>query len=228
MDVVLPLDGEELVVELHGSVQGVSFFGGREEVARDGGDAYVRSPPDSTDWYAMPHDPDFDDSQLLAAGVIGALLARYEPVILGRCIARLRGSLDAEDVAQDVKLRLLEEFERGKRYGGLLYRVVVHQVIGWTIADHFAGRPTDVPLPDGWEPREVSSGGGDPADEVVSRGWVEWVVSQVDGKDGQICRLRYRDLLEPAQIAAQLGMQRNAVDQALYRCRSKLQELAHA
>ena len=172
----------------------------------------------------MPHDSDFDDSQLLAARDIGALLARYEPVILGRCIAKLRGSLDAEDVAQDVRLRLLDEFRRQKRYGGLPYRVVVHNVIGWTIADYFAGRRTDVPLPESWEP----SAGGDPADEVVSGGWVEWVVSQVDGKDGQVCRLRYRDLLEPAEIAGLLGMQRNAVDQALYRCRGKLQELLHA
>ncbi len=172
----------------------------------------------------MPHDSDFDDSQLLAAGDVGALLARYEPVILGRCIAKLRGSLDAEDVAQDVRLRLLDEFRRGKRYGDLPYRVVVHQVIGWTIADHFAGRRTDVPLPESWEP----TGGTDPADEVVSRGWVEWVVAQVDGKDGQVCRLRYRDLLEPAEIAERLGMLPNAVYQALHRCHAKLQELAHA
>jgi RNA polymerase sigma factor (sigma-70 family) len=172
----------------------------------------------------MPDASDFDDSQLLAAGDIGGLLARYEPVILGRCIARLKGSLDAEDVAQDVRLRLLDEFRRGKRYGGLPYRVVVHQVIGWTVSDYFAGRPTDVPLPEGWEP----SAGTDPADEVVSRGWVEWVVAQVDGKDGQIFGLRYRDLLEPAEIAARLGMQPNAVYQALHRALAKAQGLEYA
>ena len=166
---------------------------------------------------------DLDDSQLLAAEDIGGLLARYEPVIVGRCIAKLRGSLDAEDVAQDVRLRLLDEFRREKRYGGLPYRVVVHQVIGWTIADYFAGRRTDVPLPEGWEP----TGGTDPADEVVSRGWVEWVVSQVDGKDGQIFTMRYRDLLEPAEIAKRLKMLPNAVYQALSRGTAKLRELAH-
>jgi len=169
----------------------------------------------------MPHDADFDDSHLLAANDIGALLARYEPVIVGRCIARLKGSLDAEDVAQDVKLRLLDEFKRGKRYSGLPYRVVVHQVIGWTIGDYFAGRRTDVPLPEGWEPTE----GTDPADEIVSRGWVEWVVGQLDGKDGQIFGLRYRDHLEPAEIAARLAMQPNAVHQALHRGLTKLREL---
>lgn len=172
----------------------------------------------------MPHDSDFADSQLLAAGDIGGLLARYEPVILGRCIARLKGSLDAEDVAQDVRLRLLDEFRREKRYGGLPYRVVVHQVIGWTIADYFAGRRTDVPLPEAWEP----TAGTDPADEVVSRGWVEWVISQVDGKDGQIVAMRYRDLLDPAEIAERLEMQPNAVYQAIHRGVAKLQELEYA
>lgn len=172
----------------------------------------------------MPNAADLDDSQLLAVGDIGALLARYEPVIIGRCIARLNGSLDAEDVAQDVKLRLLGEFRRGKRYGDLPYRVIVHQVIGWTIGDHFAGRPTDVSLPEGWEPAPS----GDHADEIVGRGWVEWVVRRVSGKDGQIIALRYRDLLEPGEIAERLDMEPGAVYQAIHRGLRKLGELSRA
>lgn len=172
----------------------------------------------------MAHASDLDDSQLLAAGDIGGLLARYEPVIRGRCIARLHGSLDAEDVAQDVRLRLLDEFRRGKRYGEIPYRVVVHQVIGWTVADHFGGRRTDVPLPDGWEP----SSDDDPAEQIVSRGWVEWVVAQVDGKDGQVVALRYRDLLEPAEIAERLQMNPNAVYQAIHRALDKIKALEYA
>lgn len=172
----------------------------------------------------MAHASDLDDSQLLAAGDIGGLLARYEPVIRGRCIARLHGSLDAEDVAQDVRLRLLDEFRRGKRYGEIPYRVVVHQVIGWTVADHFGGRRTDVPLPDGWEP----SSDDDPAEQIVSRGWVEWVVAQVDGKDGEVVALRYRDLLEPAEIAERLQMNPNAVYQAIHRALDKIKALEYA
>ena len=173
----------------------------------------------------MPHaHGDLDDSQLLAAGDIGGLLARYEPVIRGRCIARLNGSLDAEDVAQDVRLRLLDEFRRGKRYGEIPYRVVVHQVIGWTVADHFAGRPTHVPLPEGWEP----AASDEPMAEVVGRGWVEWMVAQVDGKDGQVVALRYRDLLEPAEIAERLEMDRNAVYQAIHRALEKIKALKYA
>ena len=56
-----------------------------------------------------------DDEALLASGDHAALLARYEPVIVARCVAALRGHLDAEDVAQDVKLRLWRELQAGKR-----------------------------------------------------------------------------------------------------------------
>ena len=61
---------------------------------------------------------------------------KYEPVILGRCIAELRGGLDADDVAQDVKVRLWGELTKGKSYA-VPFRVVVHKVIGWTLRDHW-------------------------------------------------------------------------------------------
>ena len=81
---------------------------------------------------------DAEDTQWLEEGDAGLarLLAKYEPVILGRCMARLKGADAAFDVAQTVMLRLVDEFRRGKRYP-VPYRVVVHQVIGWTLNDHF-------------------------------------------------------------------------------------------
>jgi len=100
----------------------------------------------------MTHDSDAEDARHLSDGDIAYLLAKYEPAVRARCVARLRGDLAADDVAQSVLLRLLAEFHRGKRYGDVPYRVVVHQVVGWTLQDHFAGRSIDVPLPEGWEP----------------------------------------------------------------------------
>jgi AAA domain len=63
----------------------------------------------------MSHDGDAADAALLAHEEHARLLAKYEPVILGRCIARLYGHADAEDVAQDAKLRLWRELQAGKR-----------------------------------------------------------------------------------------------------------------
>src|SRR5205823_2146601 len=70
-------------------------------------------------------------------------------VIVGRCVAALRGSLDAEDGAQDVKLRLWRELSSGKRYP-VPFRGVVHNLITWTLGDYFGGRDTTVPLPADW------------------------------------------------------------------------------
>jgi RNA polymerase sigma factor (sigma-70 family) len=166
----------------------------------------------------MTHDSDADDARHLADGDIAWLLARYEPAVRGRCIARLRGDAVAEDVAQNVMLRLLSEFHRGRRYGDVPYRVVVHQITSWTIADHFAGRRTDVPLPEGWEPAAAE----DPALERV--GLRDLFAGLPDGAR-RVCELRYLLGLEIEDIARQLDMTRNSVDQALHRAHSRLRTL---
>ena len=163
----------------------------------------------------MPYDSDAEDARLLDEGDHARLLAKYEPVVLARCVARLHGSHDAEDVAQDIKLRLWKELQAGKRYGGLPYRVVAHNVIGWTIQEHFQGKDTTVPLPEGWEPS-----GEDAHDDLV-------VGSLLDGlPDGtrRVLELRYLEGLEIKEIAARLSIERNAVDQALHRGHEKLRE----
>ena len=48
----------------------------------------------------MTHGRDADDAALLARGDHGRLLAKWEPTIIGRCVAELRGHLDADDVAE--------------------------------------------------------------------------------------------------------------------------------
>ena len=168
----------------------------------------------------MTHADDARDSELLEDGDIAALLARYEPVIRGRCIARLKGHLDADDVAQDVRLRLLTEFRKGKRWSGTPFRVVVHNVVKWTLADYFAGRPTEAPLPDAWEAALP-----DDADEVLSHYYLATVFQALPPRQRQVCELRYLEALDHRQIAEKLGIERGAVDVALFRGHEKLREL---
>jgi len=166
----------------------------------------------------MSYDGDVANAVLLAHGEHARLLAKYEPVILGRCVARLHGHTDAEDVAQDVKVRLWKELSAGKVYG-VPYRVVVHKVVGWTINDYFAGRPTDVPLPEGWDAADPEDAFG----ELVDRDAVASILEDLDeGKTKQVMELRYLERLEIAEIAERLGMERNAVDQALHNGHDKL------
>jgi RNA polymerase sigma factor (sigma-70 family) len=169
----------------------------------------------------MSHELDAADAKLLAEGEYAFLLAKYEPVIIGRCIARLRGHADADDVAQDVKLRLWAELRAGKQYP-VPFRVVVHNVIGWTVADYFEGRPTDVPLPEGWDEHDAS----DPLGELLDRHAVSSRLDPLEGRTREVMELRYLELFDPDQIAERLGMKRNAVDQALHRGHNKLRETA--
>lgn len=166
----------------------------------------------------MAHATDVDDAQLLRDRDLATLLAKYQPVVVGRCVARLHGSLDAEDVAQNVLVRLLAELDRGKTYS-VPFRVVVHQVIGWTIQDYFAGRPTDLPLPEDWEPAVEGE-----SDQVVSRYYLEDLLADLPGKTGEAMTLRYLRGYEPGEIAGELGIEPNAVYQLLHNGRNKLRE----
>jgi RNA polymerase sigma factor (sigma-70 family) len=101
------------------------------------------------------------------------------------------------------------------------FRVVVHKVINWTVKEHFAGKPTHVPLPESWDP-------ADPADaygELIDADAVAAALDELpEGRTREVMELRYRELLEPEQIAERLGMKRNAVDQALHRGHTRLRE----
>jgi RNA polymerase sigma factor (sigma-70 family) len=172
----------------------------------------------------MQHESDAEDTRLLEEGAIEYLLAKYGDPIVGRCVARLRGHPDAEDVAQNVKLRLLREFHRGKRYGDTPFRVVVHQVIGWTLSEYFDGRPTDVELPEDWSP-EV----GDASERVEADFYLEALFADLPSRQREVLELRYLSGLEHEEIASRLGMTRNAVDQALHNGHEKLRRaLVHA
>jgi RNA polymerase sigma factor (sigma-70 family) len=174
------------------------------------------------DSHPMAYESDAEDTQLLRDQDIATLFAKYEPVIVGRCVARIR-TLDAEDVAQNVMLRLFSEFRKGKSYR-VPYRVVVHQVIGWTIADYFEGRPTDPPLPDDWEPADP----GDEAGGIVSRYYLEELIAGLPEQTRRVIELRYLRGLEHEQIAGELGITRNNVDQRLHQGHKALREtLAH-
>jgi RNA polymerase sigma-70 factor (ECF subfamily) len=169
---------------------------------------------------ASPSHHDARDADLLADGRIESLLARYELVILARCLRDTKSVHDGQDVAQDVLFRLYREFRAGKRYEGIPYRVVVYQVTKWTLADFFAGRRTDVPLPDDLELHE-----DDPGDRIVSELWLRDLVAQLPEAEQSACTLVYLEGLSPEQAAERLGTTRNNIDQRLFHARKRLREL---
>jgi RNA polymerase sigma factor (sigma-70 family) len=164
----------------------------------------------------MTHDRDAEDTRLLEASDHAALLAAYYPVIRERCRLRLSAH-DADEVAHRVVDRLLGELKRGKRYS-VSYRVVVQMVIEWKLKEHFAGRTTFL-LPEGWDPE-----GPDPYAGFEDRYDFEILIADLPEKSRRVVMLRYQGGLEIEDIAKILGMERNAVDQALYRGRIAILE----
>jgi RNA polymerase sigma factor (sigma-70 family) len=96
----------------------------------------------------------------------------------------------------------------------------VHQVTTWTLAEYFEGKPTDLLLPDGWEPAAP-----DFTEEVERRDYLSSLFGSIGQKTRQVLQLRYLLGLEIDDIAARLGIKRNAVDQALKRGHKKLREV---
>ena len=161
---------------------------------------------------------DAEDALLLQNGDHAALIAAYHEIVVQRCRIAVR-SEGGYDVAQNVFERLLKELARGKLYR-VPYRVVVHKVVDWTIKDHFQGAPTDVPLPKGWDLADEA----DPYRPLEDDEALEDLFADLPEGARRVLDLRYQEGLEIDEIAERLGMERNAIDQALHRGHAKLRE----
>jgi RNA polymerase sigma factor (sigma-70 family) len=161
---------------------------------------------------------DAEDALLLQNGDHAALIAAYREIVAQRCRIAVRSDT-ANDVAQNVFERMLRELARGKRYS-VPYRVVVHKIVDWTVKEHFQGRPTDIALPEGWDVADET----DPYRPLEEDQALEVLFADLPEGSRRVLELRYRDGLEIDEIAAQLELNRNAVDQALHRGHARLRE----
>ena len=162
---------------------------------------------------------DEEDRRLLADGEFVRVVESYYGVMLDRCRARVRPEDQAIAVAAEVAIRLLSELKRGVTYRWP-FRVVVHQVIGWKIKEHFApGKITEVELNEQLEAAE-----GDPFKDVESDFDLDLLFADLPERASQVVELRWRQGLSIDQVAEALGMTRNAVDQALHRAHGMIRE----
>jgi RNA polymerase sigma factor (sigma-70 family) len=167
----------------------------------------------------MRHARDDEDTRLVESQDYARLLAAYYPVVVERCRLRVPGQ-DAYDVAHAVVERLIHELRRGKRYA-VPFRVVVHNVTRWKIAEfHTSGRVT-------FELDEDGATAPDELQAVEDQYSVELLLEDLPEGTRRVFELRYLEGLEHEVIAERLGMERNAVDQALHRGHKRLRELIH-
>ena len=156
----------------------------------------------------MSDERDDLDDRLLAQGRYSELLAAYYPVVIARLRLRLPAG-DVYDVAQNTMLRLFSELRRGKRYP-VPFRAVVHQVLGWTVRGHWQDAK---PRPECQFPPDWDIADERPAHSVEGDDWVRYMIAPLPERDRQVATWRYLDGMEIQQIADDLGINRNAVDQ---------------
>jgi RNA polymerase sigma factor (sigma-70 family) len=160
---------------------------------------------------------DAEDRRLLDTGNYKLLLAGYFTPVRDRCFFRL-GTRDAGDeAAQRVFLRLLRELQAGKRYL-VPFRVVVWMVTDWTLRGFHSGR-SELELPDEWD-----EPGPDAYEEWEGDHDLAMLFGDLPQRQRQVLDLRYRLGLTPAEIAAELEIEPNAVHQALHNGHRKLRE----
>ena len=163
---------------------------------------------------------DAEDALYLEAGDHARLIGAYYDVIVQRSLASVPGPA-GWDVAHAAIERLLGELQRGKRYS-VPYRVVVHQVVTWTIKEHWQGPTTNRPLPEDWDPATVEQGF-----HLFEQDFdLERMFEELPRGQREACELRYLEGLEIDEIAVRLDKTRNAVDQALHNAHKKLRELS--
>ena len=166
------------------------------------------------------HERDAEDARLLANGDLQTLWEHYLGVVFDRCRARLPAH-DADDVAANVALRILEELDRGRVYR-YPFRVIVHMVTTWKIKEHFE--------PKKWTAVELDErlASDDPFRDLENdldfATDVDRLLEGLAPREREVAILRIVHDLPPGEIASRLGITRNNVDQAWNRAKGKLVE----
>jgi RNA polymerase sigma factor (sigma-70 family) len=179
---------------------------------------------------AMSDARDAEDARLLANGEYTQVVENYYGVVIDRCKARIPAR-DALDVAANVIVRLLDELQRGLNYS-VPFRVVVHKVTSWKIAEYYEpAKFKNVEFDELIADHAQREG-----DDVGSRAFrereteldflpdLDRLLDGLPTRGHEVAVLRIRDDLTPEEIGARLGIDRNAVDQAWNRAKKVLRE----
>jgi DNA-directed RNA polymerase specialized sigma24 family protein len=161
---------------------------------------------------------DAEDNRLLAEGNHQQLVANYVYVVRERCHLRLRDRDAADEAAQLVFLRLLNELRSGRTYP-VPFRVVVWKITDWTVAGFYPGAKEDASIPDNWD-----SAAPDAFAEWESQHDIGLLLADLPEGDRAVADLVYREGLAPGDAAQRLWKQPNAVYQALHRVHRRLAE----
>jgi RNA polymerase sigma factor (sigma-70 family) len=161
---------------------------------------------------------DAEDIRLFDEAKFTDLLAAYFHPVRERCFLRLRDRDAGDEAAQRVFLRLWSELGAGKRYP-VPFRVVVWMVVEWTIRGFYPGAKVDASLPDGWDGASPDAFAAWEADHDLGV-----LLADLPPRQREVLQAIYREGLDAQQTATRLGIEPNAVYQALHNGHKKLAE----
>lgn len=158
------------------------------------------------------------------SSLFSELVRRYTPHILKKCQQHLKNKEDAQDVSQEVLLRLLTKAHTYQAH--LPFRPWLHQVIHNRCIDHL--KQNKQPLH-----KEISHQMANTIEEIEDTEAVmrptteilEELLERISGEDKLLLELKYQQHWSVQAIQQVLNLKENTVKSRLKRNREKLQQL---
>jgi RNA polymerase sigma-70 factor (ECF subfamily) len=184
------------------------------------------------------HNDAADERQLVRQAQTGdeaayeELVRKHQHRIVAVASRLLRGSADAEDVAQQVFVKAyfsLRRFDLRSKFSTWLYKIAVNEC--WNHLRKKKARPLvyEADLSEEqverFEGAAQRSGLIDPEESARLQDLVEWLLSQLDPKDRMMLELKESQGFSIDEIAELMELNANTVKVRLFRARGKLVEL---
>lgn len=159
---------------------------------------------------------------------LGTVVALYwDPVLQWiRSTGRVRGG-EADEVRQDVFLRVTREIRAGKRYG-LPIGAAIFQITNWTIRGYVAGaagrREREQPFGElpGDEP--FDTGAEHEIDQVGEDQVVQELFARLGDRQGTLMTMHYLQGLDLAEVADAMGITANNAHQIHHRAKERIHD----
>ena len=149
----------------------------------------------------------------------------WEPVLNWiRSTGRVRGG-EAEEVRQEVFLRVTREIRGGMRYR-LPIGAAIYRITNWTIQGYVARaagrREHENPMGDLPANEPVDHGAQVAIDQVGQDEAVEEIFGRLHGQEGRLMTLHYLEGLELSEVAEAMGITANNAHQIHHRAKNRI------
>lgn len=157
------------------------------------------------------------------------LIERFHHPLFRMIYYRIHSRMDAEDLTQDVLLRMCEKLrglKKAELFKSWLYRIALNRIRDFkrkkTVLCFFGGSADT----DSLAPNEISES-KTPADQVMGKIFLDKLISltkRMSRMEGEIFLLRYADQMTIQEISDVLGRHESTIKTHLYRAVKKFKE----